>query len=302
MSIFSSLNGFGQSKFDQIKKHIIDSYYNLEISDKVEIIELIKPTIGIRTKSLNDNQIGIGVSKIGGKPDLPTDFKWPKFKNEYLTFCAQYNLSELSKFDLEHDLPKNGILYAFVYIDKDWPGFLNKESSFKLIYVEDTQDIERLDFPKEYFSEGKFKSAKIEYFEYFTLPDNTNYRIKKYSGKYDDFDHFYESTIEFIDSLTSQETDNYHQILGEDRSVQSSVVFDFAAKKLQIKTIEDYQTQKSQIDKVSKDYKILLQLDCDDGNSDLSKFGESMVIYFGIEPENLKKKDFEKAVMAFQGT
>ena len=60
--------------------------------------------------------------------------------------------------------------------------------------------------------------------------------------------------------------------------------------------------QKAEIDKISKDYKILLQLDCDDGNSDLSKFGGSMVIYFGIEPENLKKKDFEKAMMAFQGT
>ncbi|MCG8860090.1 DUF1963 domain-containing protein [Tenacibaculum finnmarkense] len=302
MTILSSLFGFGQNKFEKIKKHIIESNYDIESSDKLEILDLIKPTIGIKTKSKDDNQIGIGNSKIGGNPDLPKDFKWPKFENKYLTFCAQYNLSELNKYDLQNKLPKNGMLYAFVFIDKDYPGFMNKESSYKLIYLENTENIERIEFPKEYFLEGKFKSAQIEYFEYYTLPDDENYKIEKYESKYEDFNYFYETVTEFIDNLTNQETDNFHQILGEDRSVQSSVVFDFATKKLKIKTIEDYESKKAEIEKISKKYRILLQLDCNDRNSDLSRFGGSMVIYFGIEPEDLKKNNIENVIMAFQGT
>ncbi|WP_370408194.1 DUF1963 domain-containing protein, partial [Tenacibaculum dicentrarchi] len=302
MTILSSLFGFGQNKFEKIKKHIIESNYDIENSDKLEILDLIKPTIGIKTKSKDDNEIGIGVSKIGGNPDLPLDFKWPKFENEYLTFCAQYNLSELSKYDLQNKLPKNGMLYAFVFIDQDYPGFMNKESSYKLIYLEKTENIERIEFPKEYFLEGKFKSAKIEYFEYYTLPYNGNYKIKKYEEKYDDFGYFYETVTEFIDNLTNQKTDNYHQILGEDRSVQSNVVSDFAAKELEIETIEDYESKKAEINEISKKYRILLQLDCLDRNSDLSKFGGNMVMYFGIEPKNLKKKKIENVILAFQGT
>ncbi len=302
MTILSSLFGFGQSKFEKIKKHITESNYDIESSDKLEILDLIKPTIGIKTKSKTDNVIEIGMSKIGGNPDLPNNFKWPKFENEYLTFCAQYNLSELSKYDLQNDLPKNGMLYVFVFIDKDYPGFMNKESSYKLIYLENTENIKRTEFPEKYFLESKFKSAKIEYFEYYTLPDDENYKIKKYRKKYNDFGYFYETVTEFIDNLTNQETDNFHQILGEDRSVQSSVVFDFATKKLQIKTIEDYESKKTEIDKVSKNYRILLQLDCNDKNSDLSRFGGSMVIYFGIEPEELKNKNIKNVILAFQGT
>ena len=55
------------------------------------------------------------------------------------------------------------MLYVFVLNDKDYPGFISKESSYKLIYIENTKNIERTEFPKEYFLEGKFKSAKIEY-------------------------------------------------------------------------------------------------------------------------------------------
>lgn len=302
MTILSSLFGFGQNKFEKIKKHVIESNYDIESSDKLEILDLIKPTIGIKTKSKVDNAIGIGNSKIGGNPDLPKDFKWPKFENQYMTFCAQYNLSELSKYDLQNELPDKGMFYVFIFIDKDWPGFLNKESSYKLIYIENIENIQRLDFPKEYFVEGKFKSAKIEYFEYFTLPHYTNYKIEKYYKKYKDFDYFYESVTEFIDNLSNEEMNNLHQILGEDRSIQSTVIVDFATKILQIKTIEDYHSKKPEIDKISKNFSILLQLDCDDGNSDLSRFGGGMTIYFGIEPEDLKKKDFENVVMAFQGT
>ena len=134
------------------------------------------------------------------------------------------------------------------------------------------------------------------------MPDDENYKIKKYESKYQNFGYFHETVTEFIDNLTSQETDNFHQILGEDRSVQSSVVFDFAAKKLRIKTREDYESKKIEIDKISKNYRIFLQLDCNDRNSDLSRFGGSMVIYFGIEPEELKNKNIENVIMAFQGT
>lgn len=302
MTILSSLFGFGQNKFEKIKKYIIKSTYDIESSDKLEILDLIKPAIGIKTESKIDNEIGIGMSKIGGNPDLPKGFEWPKFENEYLTFCAQYNLSELSKYDLQNKLPENGIIYVFVYIDKNYPGFMNKKSSYRLIYLENKENIERTEFPKEYFLEGKFKPAQIKYFEYYTLPDDENHKIKKYGLKYDDFDYFYETVTEFIDNLTNQETDNFHQILGEDRSIQSSVVFDFATKKMEIKTIEDYESKKVEIEKISKNYRILLQLDCNDRNSDLSKFGGNAVMYFGIEPENLEKKKIENVIMAFQGT
>ena len=57
MTILSSLFSFGQNKFEKIKKHVIESNYDIESSDKLEILDLIKPTIGIKTKSKEENSI-----------------------------------------------------------------------------------------------------------------------------------------------------------------------------------------------------------------------------------------------------
>ena len=194
------------------------------------------------------------------------------------------------------------MFYVFVFIDKDHSGFMNKKSSYKLIYLENIENIIRIDFPNGYFLESKFKSARIEYFEYFTLPNEENVELKKYKEKYIDFGYFYETMIEYIDDVTFQETDNFNQFLGQDRSVQSNVIYDFAINILQIKTIEEYKSKKIEIEKISKDYRILLQLDCNDINSDLHRFGGNSVIYFGIKQKDLKKKNTENVIMAFQGT
>ena len=300
MGILSSLFSSDHSdSFARIKQHIRKSNYGIEKPDKHEIIELVTPTIGVKTRSESDSNLEIGTSKIGGNPDLPKDFKWPRYHNENLTFCAQYNVCELKKFDLENKLPEKGMFYVFVFIDSV---FMTDESTYKLVYVENMEDIQRLDFPKKYFLEGKIESAKIDYFQYFTLPDWDNSKMKRYEDKYEDFGDFREDLIEFIDDLSSQKADNYHQVLGRSRSVQSSVMFYFAAKKLQVKTIEDYKIKEFEIHKISNDYNILLQLDCNDSNSNLNRFGGSSTLYFGIEPEDLKKKNFENVTMVSQGT
>ncbi|PQV46616.1 uncharacterized protein YwqG [Jejuia pallidilutea] len=302
MSFLFTLTNFGQRKYNAIKNSIFETEYNIEKSDLKEVINSLEPTIGIKTSKANEKSIPLGASKIGGIPDLPKHFNWPTYKNEPLSFCAQYNLSELNRFDLKNKLPKKGIIYIFIYLDPDWPRFLNKPDSFKVIYIENVSQVERTKFPVNYFTPSVFITAKIDYFQYFTLPDDTNFKIKKYQKKYKDFHLFYEDAYKFIDDICNQETDNFHQILGEDRSVQNSVVSDFAIKQLNIKTLEDYKSKETEIEIIKKNYEILLQLDCNDSNSNLSKFGGNSVIYFGIEPNNLKTKNFDGIIMAFQGT
>ena len=64
-----------------------------------------------------------GVSKFGGKPDLPEDFEWPYFvtdtyddkevKSRPLAFLVQINCEEVSKYDTDKQLPVKGMLYFF---------------------------------------------------------------------------------------------------------------------------------------------------------------------------------------------
>ncbi len=71
---------------------------------------------------------------------------------------------------------------------------------------------------------------------------------------------------------------------------------------MNIKSDEEYTEKWNEIIENSKKYKVLLQLDCMDPNTNLEKFGGAGVFYFGITKEDLKNKKFESTKFAFQST
>ncbi|AHM61184.1 hypothetical protein D770_14650 [Flammeovirgaceae bacterium 311] len=278
------------------------AFSEMDIGDREFMLNSLSPTVGIKTARTKDEKLPVGSSKIGGQPDLPPNIDWPRFNNEPLSFCAQYNCLEFNRYDKNYLLPSEGMLYVFVYVDKSWPGFLNTDGSYKIIYTGNHNEIFRRPFPQSYFKESIFETAKIDYFQFYTLPDDENYKLIELRKKYLHFSNYYDNATDIIYNVTGQAADNYHQLLGEDRSVQSSVVWEFAAKALNIRTSEDYETKKHLIDELKKDYIMLLQLDSGDKNTSLAKFGGSSVMYFGIKPEDLKQKRFDQTILAFQGT
>jgi len=292
------------NKREQLISFILNSTNEISMSDKEKLVELIRPTIGIRTKSTDDIKIEISKSKIGGKPDLPQGFVWPKIDNKPLLFCVQYNLSEVQTFDPENILPNKGMFYLFLNINDKWGEFSVLEQDHQFIYSEHEQ-LFRTDFPEDYRANGNFESAIIEYFQYYTLPDDENYQLITFNERNKDFYfHFYQPFEEFMEEELIPEPHSLHQVLGYDRSIQSSVVYDFASKELNLYSMggSEYQKRWDEILTHSKSYELLLQLDCDDSNTNLSKFGGSGVFYFGIKQKDLEIKNFKNVSMSFQMT
>jgi len=293
---------FRKNNLDKIKSFIRNSEeIEIEKSDKEKLIKMIRPTIGIKTKPSDDKNLKIGKSKIGGKPDLPQNFEWPRANNIPMLFCAQYNLSDLAKFDKENILPNKGFFYIFLSLDEKWKEFNGVNQKFKFIYSE-SENLIRTKFPKDLEENRTFKTDLIEYFEFYTIPDDENYKLFKFDKKYDDFYfYFYQPTDEFIEELY-HESNEMHQILGHDRSIQSSVVYDFASKELGLYGTEssEYKKKWNDILELSKTYELLLQLNCED--SDLSKFGGSGTYYFGLSKIDLENKNFNDIKMSFQMT
>ncbi|WP_299393835.1 DUF1963 domain-containing protein [uncultured Gelidibacter sp.] len=276
----------------------------IDNEDKEELIKMIKSTVGIKTKSSDDKNLKIGQSKIGGKPDLPKDFEWPRANEKPMLFCAQYNLSEITRFDKENELPKKGFFYIFLSLNEEWNEFNGIKQPFKFIFSK-SENLIRTEFPNDINENQTFKTAVIEYFEYYTIPHWQNYKLFEFDKKYDDFNFYFIEPIEFymIEELY-QDSDNMHQILGHDRSIQSSVVYDFASKELGLYGAEssEYQKRWNDILELSKTYELLLQLDCYDSNTDLTKFGGSGTYYFGLSKTDLENMNFNNIKMSFQMT
>lgn len=293
---------FKKSKLEKLIRFIKKSDNKLSEDDKEKIIKLIKPAIGILTKKMESDNLKIGGSKIGGKPDLPKDISWPRLNDSDLVFCAQYNISELKKFDVENLLPEKGMFYIFIGINGEFNEFSVEQKDYKIFFIENLEELERKEYPTTLKKEGKVEPAEIHYFESLTIPDDENYKLIYFDEKYEDFYfYFYQDTEEYIAEELNQNADNMHQILGEDKSIQSSVVYEFSREELDV-SYDEYKEKWDEILENSKTFSNLIQLDCMDSNTNLDKFGGSGVFYIGLKTKELEKKNFNDLKISFQTT
>lgn len=115
---------------------------------------------------------GIGATKLGGKPDVPPDFKWCYYeggdyldgevKSRPLSFLAQFDLAEISKYDAEGLLPKTGLLSFFYELNTMRWGYDPKDKGCaRVFYFEDTSVLAPAEFPDDLEEDLRLPELKI---------------------------------------------------------------------------------------------------------------------------------------------
>ena len=148
-----------------------------------------KPEIAIDYKPAT-KPLPPGASKLGGLPDVPTGFVWPRFQGtdhngaQYdhpLSFMAQFDLAELAAFDVAGLLPKAGHLAFFYDCDGQPWGYDPKDRGCARVFYfppeaelmqatppEDLEDDFQIPVLKPVFSTGVSRPSR----EYLIDEDN----------------------------------------------------------------------------------------------------------------------------------
>ena len=120
-------------------------------------------SIVIEVDSEFDTQ-ALGASRFGGEPDLPPDVEW--FANPTtgapLSFVAQLNFAELKAFDIDNQLPDQGILYFFYDVEAFPWGFDPKDGAGSRVYFYDGQ-VEQLEKRPSPIEIVQFSSSRLIY-------------------------------------------------------------------------------------------------------------------------------------------
>lgn len=115
---------------------------------------------------------GVGATKFGGKPDVPPDFKWCRFKGEDylsgevkscpLSFLAQFDLEEISKYDTEGLLPKKGLLSFFYECETGHWGFDPEDKGCaRVFFFEDISALAPAEFPEDLAEDLRLPELRI---------------------------------------------------------------------------------------------------------------------------------------------
>lgn len=76
---------------------------------------LARPALLLRTRECQEDDIPLGATKIGGRPDLPAAIAWPAYRTgKPLAFLAQFNLADVAKVGSPiKGLSDTGMLWVF---------------------------------------------------------------------------------------------------------------------------------------------------------------------------------------------
>jgi len=164
--------------------HKYETFYTL-FADKYEFqsMDVIRPlladTISMVRTIEEDEDMPVGVSKFGGKPDLPKGMNYPFVDEEIAyTFVMQINCAEVVPFDKQERFPKTGMLYLFqkfeyeeVALSFDFePDEL--EAFYKgahIIHYDGNNELVRVDRPENEHA-LLIKPARIGFVSSYTLP------------------------------------------------------------------------------------------------------------------------------------
>jgi uncharacterized protein YwqG len=107
------------------------------LAEHAERLVLLMPAIRITPTTVDESQLPIGASKIGGHPDLPPEIAWPMRDGMPLGFLAQFDLMEVARYDVDGVLPPSGMLSFFYdFATAPWGLYPEDRGGWQVQYFE----------------------------------------------------------------------------------------------------------------------------------------------------------------------
>jgi uncharacterized protein YwqG len=264
-----------------------------------DLEKLVEPSIRIRTERADDQRLEVGISKMGGAPDLPETTEWPRWKGAPLAFIAQLKMADVAKYDLTGSLPHSGLLSLFYHAQQETWGFdPNDRGSWRVLFFDDDQPkLRRVRLPTDLPKEGRFKPCKLAFSTELTLPPWESLYLERLGLTQQETDAY----VDLLQRI-SGEDEFIHRLLGHPDPIQGDMQLEcqLTFHGLYTGNAAGYEDQRrKELEKGATDWQLLLQIDSDEDNAGMM-WGDAGRLYFWIRRDDLKKRAFENVWLVLQ--
>jgi uncharacterized protein YwqG len=283
---------------------------NPELSE-LNLPQIARPAVRLVTRQVPQAQFSLGESRIGGTPDVPRGFEWPrwlpskqrddKFGQPWhpnvaapLGFIAQIDLSAVPKVD--DSLPNSGWLYFFYdrYCET-WGFDPSDRGCCRILYADcERSELGRAMLPSDADSEHVAHPCKLQAWAELTLPDDLP-----------DLEYgtpIYEAYRELSDDLTKQGGLTHHHLFGYPQLIQNPMELEcqLASNGVYCGNSEGYQGDRAKaLAEGASEWMLLLQIDTDEEGPGWM-WGDVGRIYYWIKRKDLASLQFQDVWLIFQ--
>jgi uncharacterized protein YwqG len=249
------------------------------------------------TQPADEGSLSLGVTKIGGEPDLPSGTLWPTWKDSPLSFIAQLNLEELHHIS-KTPLPPSGLLSFFYDAEQKTWGFDPEDlGSWRVIYSSDLSSLRRFKFPAALTSNAHYDSCKVDFLKTSTLAPYESRVVERLHLSVEEADDYGDIWVE-----TQQELEGpRHQVLGHPHPIQGEMQLEcqLVSHGIYCGDSDGYNDPRSAaLEKGADDWQLLLQIDSDDNAGMM--WGDTGMLYFWIQKQALERQEFHKVWVVLQ--
>lgn len=248
----------------------------------------------IKMKPLERNAIVIRITdkeikqfdtcKLGGLPSLPVDFAWPcnsENENIPLSFIGQFDLEEITKLDIDKELPNKGMLYFFYDFSAEVTGGspVDKDSVKVIYYDGEYSNLVITSIPKEIDEKFIIPEISIKAEAEYEAPYLEE--IKELLPDYDGI------------NVCMEEYDGDCKLLGYSDLIQGSMLAEVAmvVDGVDVNSFSHLNKKANYLSR-AKDWVLLFQLDLLETEDYFLEIGDGGRLFIFIKKEDLAKADF----------
>lgn len=284
---------------EEMSERGLDAYFDA-------LAPLAKNALRVTLDIQDDEDLPVGVSKLGGSPDLPDGVEWFRTSKTDmpLSFIGQVNYAETAPYDLEHKLPTKGMLYFFYDCSPDgmpW-GFGPEDSDGWKVYFYDgdLSALSRREAPADLEEDDNgmiFGSARMCFDAVMELPSTESDLTNDLDLPDDD-----DLQDQYWEWLEEQEDEVINKLLGHADPVQSGMELEceYVTNNINCGSPEGYAIAKSRgLDKNAARWNLLMQVDSNEEDLGMM-WGDMGRLYLWITSEDLAARKFENAWLILQ--
>jgi uncharacterized protein YwqG len=285
-------------------------------ADSDELIAQLGRSVRIFARREDPEDLKVGSSRMGGCPDLPSGFEWPRYggskvgwdatarkpvksppRDKPLDFIAQIRLEEVAPLLVsDNSLPATGMLYFFYDIEHQPWGFdPTDRGAWRVLLLERSGvTLVRARNPEP---ESSFSSNAC------SLSFNLEWSLPEESCNEHDED-WCDAWEELAARLSAEEPQLsvMHRLLGHPQQIQGDMALEcqLVSNGLYWGDSTGYQDPRGGALEPGKgDWRLLLQVDSDEDNPGWM-WGDSGRIYFWIRDDDLRQRRFENCWLVLQ--
>lgn len=260
-----------------------------------DIDTLTRPSIRLFASPVQESSLRIGISKLGGLPDLPAGTAWPEWNGISQSFIAQIRLDDLRAYDVQQVLPQHGMLWFFYDAHQQTFGENSADAgAWRVIFQEDLQRLQRTQTPANLPTKSQFHVCTIRFACEMTLPQQPELELSSFDWTKEEVQQYETLLATFPDS--ADHATIHHRMLGHPDTLQDDMRL-----QCQLMTHGVTRPDDSRIAELAKgalDWQLLLQIDSDEHAG--MQWANTGMIYYWIKSADLRSHRFDNIWLVLQ--